>query len=162
MKQQNVFVAYILIGIGTFFLVKQLNLTLFENFYSWSTILMIIGISFLTYSFSTKQFEYIFIGILLLGFGIHFHGLENYSIWLDHWSVYSLIIGISFLGKFIYTKKGLLQAFIFSGIAILVIFSITLPTWFQWIYGVIDFLETFWPVALIAIGVYILKFKKQK
>lgn len=162
MKNQNILVAYILIGTGIYFLIKQLNLALFANFYTWSTFLIIIGISFLIYSFTQKQFESVFIGILLLGLGIHFHGLENYLFWFDHWSVYSLIVGLAFLGRFFYTKKGLLHALIFIGIAILMIFSITLPSWFQWIYGVIQFLETFWPVALILIGVYMLLFRKSK
>lgn len=160
MRKQNIFVAYILIGTGIYFLIRQLNLSLFENFYSWSTFLMIVGISFLLYSFSTKELENLFVGILLFGLGIHFHGLENYHFWFDHWSVYSLIIGIAFLGRFFYTRKGLLQAIIFISIALLMIFSITLPAWFEWIYGIIDFLETFWPVALILFGFYLLKFKK--
>lgn len=160
MKKQKIFVAYILIGTGIYFLIRQLNLSFFANFYTWSTFLMIIGISFLLYSLSTKEFENIFVGILLLGLGIHFHGLENYLFWFDHWSVYLLIIGIAFLGRFFYTRKGLLQAGIFISIAILMIFSIKLPSWFQWIYGITDFLETFWPVALIVFGIYLLKFKK--
>lgn len=161
MKKQNILIAYILIGIGIYFLIRQLNLALFENFYTWSTFLIIVGVSFLIYSFSTKELNNIFIGILLLGLGIHFHGVENYYFWFDHWSIYSLIVGIAFLGRFFYTKKGLIHALIFIGIACLMIFSITLPTWFQWIYGVIQFLEAFWPVALIAVGIYILIFKNK-
>lgn len=160
MKKQHILVAYILIGTGIYFLIRQLNLSLFQNFYSWSTFLIIVGISFLIYSFTTKELENVFTGILLLGLGIHFHGLENYLFWFDHWSVYSLIVGLAFLGRFFYTRKGLLQALIFISIAILMIFSITLPSWFQWIYGIIEFLETFWPVALILLGIYMLKFKK--
>src|SRR5699024_9441316 len=110
MKKQNSFIAYILIGIGIYFLIRQLNLTLFENFYSWPTFLIIIGISYLIHSYSVKEYESIFTGILLLGLGIHFHGLENYSFWFDHWSAYALIVGIAFLVRFFYTRRGLIQA----------------------------------------------------
>src|SRR5690606_9339156 len=112
------------------------------------------------HSFSNKEYQNIFTGVLLLGLGIHFHGLENYDFWFDHWSAYALIVGFAFLIRFFKTKKGLLPASVLIGISLLMIFSVTLPDWFQWIYGVADFLETFWPVALIAVGFYLLRFKK--
>lgn len=160
MKKQHILTAYILIGLGVYFLIRQLELTLFENFYSWPTFLIIIGIAFLTYSYSTKEYHNIFTGVLLLGLGIHFHGLENYDFWFDHWSAFALIVGLAFLFRFFKTKRGFIPATVLIGIAILMIFSVTLPEWFQWIYGVIDFIETFWPVALIVIGVYLLRRKK--
>jgi hypothetical protein len=160
MKKQNAFTAYILIGLGVYFLIRQLNLTIFQDFYSWPTFLMIIGLVFLIHSYSTKQYQHIFTGVLLLGLGIHFHGLENYDFWFDHWSAYALIVGVAFLVRFTKTKKGLIPAAVLIGIALLMIFSVTLPTWFNWIYIVADFLEAFWPVALIVIGVYLLRFKK--
>lgn len=160
MKKQHAFAAYILIGIGIYFLIRQLNLALFANFYSWPTFLIIIGIAFLIHSYSAKEFQNIFTGVLLLGLGIHFHGLENYSFWLDHWAVYALIVGVAFLFRFLKTRSGLIPGVVLIGIALLMIFSVTLPEWFQWIYGVADFLETFWPVALIVVGIYLLRFKK--
>ena len=160
MKKQHAFSAYVLIGIGIYFLVKQLDLALFDNFYSWPTFLIIIGIAFLIHSYSAKEFNNIFTGVLLLGLGIHFHGLENYDFWFDHWSAYALIVGVAFFIRYLKIGSGLIPAAILVGIALLMIFSVTLPEWFHWIYGVVEFLETFWPVALIAIGVYLLKFRK--
>ena len=83
MKKQHILSAYILIGLGVYFLIRQLELTLFANFYSWPTFLIIIGIAFLIYSYTTKEYNNIFTGVLLLGLGIHFHGLENYDFWFD-------------------------------------------------------------------------------
>lgn len=160
MKKQHAFSAYILIGIGVYFLIRQLNLSLFANFYSWPTFLMIIGIAFLIHSYSTKEYQNIFVGVLLLGLGIHFHGLENYPFWFDHWASYALIVGVAFLIRFFKTKTGLIPASVLIGLALLMIFSVTLPEWFDWIYGIADFFETFWPVALIGIGIYFLRFKK--
>src|SRR5699024_11658523 len=95
-----------LIGLGIYFLIQQLDLQMFYYFYSIQTFLIIIGISFLIHSFSAREYEHIFTGDLLLGLGIHFHGLENYDFWLDHWSIYALIVGIAFLERFFKTKKG--------------------------------------------------------
>jgi|SRR5690625_2244163 len=162
MKNQNILIAYILIGSGIYFLIKQLNFSFFEIFHLGSSFLMIVGISFIIYSFKVNELEHIFIGVLLTGIGLHFHGLENYSFWFNHWAMFILIIGLAYLIRFFYTKKGLLQAIIFLGISLLVIFSISLPKSFQWIYNIIDFLETFWPVALIGIGLYLLNFKHRK
>lgn len=159
MKRQHAFTAYILIGLGIYFLIEQLQLSLFDNFYSWPTFLMIIGIAFLIHSYSTKEYNNIFTGVLLLGLGIHFHGLENYDFWFDHWSVFALIVGLAFFIRFLKTKKGMIPAAILIGLSLLMIFSVTLPEWFQWIYGVAEFIETFWPVALIVIGVYLLRKK---
>src|SRR5690625_6389342 len=86
MKKQNIFIAYILIGFGVYFLIKQLNLTLFENFYSWPSFLIIIGIAFLIHSYSFLEYSNIFTGVFLLGLGIHFLGLENYDRSEEHTS----------------------------------------------------------------------------
>lgn len=159
MRKQNLFFAYLLIGLGVYFLIRQLDLAIFRPFVGWPTILAIIGISFLLHSYSTKDKQNIFIGVIFLGLGIHFHGLQNYDFWYNHWSVYTLIIGIAYIVRFIYTKKGLIPAVVLITISVIMIFSISLPEWFQGIYGIIDFIETFWPVILIAIGIYFIRKK---
>src|SRR5690625_929446 len=143
MKKQDAFIAYILIGIGVYFLIKQLELQIFSPFYSWPTFLIIIGIAFLIHSYSTNDYDHIFTGALLLGLGIHFHGLENYDFWFDHWSVYPLIIGIAFLVRYLKTKTGLIHGTILVGIALFMIFSVKLPDQYNFIYQIIDFIETF-------------------
>ncbi|HLQ83513.1 MAG TPA: DUF5668 domain-containing protein [Pseudogracilibacillus sp.] len=160
MKKQNHFVAYLLIGIGTYFLIKQLNLSLFDNFYSWPTVLIIIGVVFLIHSYSTHEYQHIFTGVLLLGLGIHFHGLENYSFWIDHWSIFLLIAGVAFVIRYLQTYSGLIPGLILIGISLILIFSVTLPKAFKWFYGVTEFLDSFWPIILIGIGLYTLYKKK--
>lgn len=159
-KKQNKFVAYILIGIGIYYLIQQLDLSLFETFYTWPTFLLIIGIAFLIHSYAESDYQYIFVGTIILGLGIHFHGVQNYDFWLDHWSIYALIVGIAFIFRGLKTSTGFITGFVLIGISLLMIFSVTLPKWFQWLYGVQDFLATFWPVVLIGLGIYYLKFKK--
>src|SRR5699024_8839908 len=146
--------------IWTYFLIRQLDLQLFANFYSWPTFLLIVGIAYLIHGFTIKNEDDIFIGVILTGLGIHFHGIENYRFWFDHWSIFALIFGLAYMIRFWRTKKGFIPGVILLTIAFFMIFSVSLPSWFTWIYGVVEFLETFWPVALIAIGLYLLKFKK--
>ncbi len=159
-KKQNSFIAYLLIGIGTYFLIKQLDLALFDTFYSWPTVLIIIGIVFLIHSYSTHEYEHIFTGVLLLGLGIHFHGVENYNFWIDHWSIYTLIVGVAFVIRYLQTHRGLIPGLILIGISVILIFSVTLPDAFKWFYGVTEFLDSFWPIILIGFGFYVL-FKKR-
>jgi|SRR5699024_267388 len=156
MKKGHLLTAYILIGLGSYFLIKQLHLSLFSSFYGWPTIFIIIGISFLLHSYVVNDNGHLFAGVLLVGSGVHLHGLENYAFWYDHWSIYMLIVGLAYTVLFFKTKKGLIFALILLSISFIMIFSITLPDWFSGIYWLIDFIDTFWPVMLIAIGLYFL------
>lgn len=157
MKRKNSFIAYVLIGLGIYFLVKQLNFAFFEPFIGWPTVIAIIGIAFLLHSYTANEEGNIFIGVILLGIGIHLHGLQHYDFWYNHWSIYTLIFGIAYLILFFKTKRGLIPSVVLMSVSIIMIFSITLPSWFKGIYGIIDFIETFWPVILIVIGIYFIR-----
>ncbi|SDQ45800.1 hypothetical protein SAMN05216232_1674 [Virgibacillus subterraneus] len=160
MKRQNSFVAYILIGIGVYFLLRELRIPIITDFYSWPTFLIIIGLALLIHSYTSKDYQHLFSGTIVLGLGIHFHGIEHYAFWIDHWAVYPMIVGIAFIIRSLRTKKGFLTGLIFTGTSILFMFSVKLPPTFNWIYDVTAFLEKFWPVILIGIGIYWLKKKK--
>lgn len=160
MKKQNALAAYVLIGIGAFFLLRQLKLPIFTDFYSWPTLLIIIGLALLIHSYTAKNYQNLFGGTIVLALGIHFHGLEHYSFWIDHWAVYLLIVGIAFIVRYLQTKKGLLPGVILLIISIVFIFSIELPVWLDWIYDLFELIERFWPIALIILGVYLLRKKK--
>lgn len=159
MKKQHTLFAYLLIGIGLFFLLRELKLPILTDFYSWQTLLIIVGLAFLIHSYTTKNYDNLFAGTLILGIGIHLHGTEHYSFWIDHWAVYVLIVGLSFMVRAAKTKKGFVTGVLFIAIAVLLIFSINLPAYFDWIYRIVDFLERFWPIVLIIMGVYFLKKK---
>ncbi|MFA1822525.1 LiaI-LiaF-like domain-containing protein [Virgibacillus oceani] len=157
MKKQHSIGAYILIGIGIFFLLRQLKVPIFTNFYSWQTIVIIIGLALLIHSYKTKSYQNIFSAIVILGIGIHFHGLQHYSYWIDHWAVYILIIGIAFLIRYTKTKDGFLYGIFLTGLALLLIFPINLPNWLNWIYILLGFVERFWAIILIVVGIYLLR-----
>lgn len=160
MKKQNIFTAYLLIGLGVYFLIKQLNLPIFSNFYEWSTIVIIIGIALIAYSYSMKDYQYIFPGVIVLGLGIHFHGIANYDFWIEHWSVYPLIVGIAFIVRFLKSKTGLIPGIALIAFSLFMIYSFKMPNSVLWIYRITEFVETFWPVVLIVLGIALLRLKK--
>src|SRR5699024_2237353 len=142
------------------YLLHHLDFAFLQDYYSWPTLLVIIGVVFLIHSYKENEFQHIFTGTLLIGLGIHFHGLEQYDFWLDHWSVFSLIVGLALLMRFFHTHKGLVLSCILFGASIIMIFSISLSDLFDWIYDVVYFLESFCSISLIVIRVYYLRFKK--
>ncbi|ASK63049.1 hypothetical protein CFK37_13295 [Virgibacillus phasianinus] len=160
MKKQHAFAGYLLIGIGLYFLLSKLKLPIITDFYSWPTLLIIIGLAFLIHSYKTKDYQHLLGGTIILGLGIHFHGINHYSFWIDHWGVYPLIIGIAFIVRFLKTKEGFLPGLILIVLSLIVIFSVNLPPYLNWIYQILEFVEQFWPIVLIILGVYYLKKKK--
>ncbi|UFT97954.1 DUF5668 domain-containing protein [Radiobacillus kanasensis] len=160
MKKQHLFTAYILIGIGVYFLLRQLRLPILTDFYSWPTLLMILGIAFLIHSYTAKDYSNILPGVILLGIGIHSFAITHYPFWIDHWGMYPMIIAIAFLLRYSKTKSGLLPGFLLLAIGLFAIFSRNKPAWFSWINQIFEIIETFWPVTLIAIGLYIVFRKK--
>ncbi len=158
MKKQNLLTGFLLVGFGIFFLLRQFSISLFQSYYSWPTLLIIIGAAFLIYSYTAKEYQNIFIGSLLLLLGIHFHGLTHFSFWVDHWAIYPLIIGVSFLLRYTKTKSGLFPGLILTGLAVFALAAN--PVWLHWMAQFVILLEKFWPIVLIAIGMYMLIRKK--
>ncbi|ENH97930.1 hypothetical protein J416_02711 [Gracilibacillus halophilus YIM-C55.5] len=156
MNKKNKLMAYLLIGIGIFFLLRELRLPILTDFYSWPTLLIVIGAAFLFYAYSAKDYKNIFPGALLLGLGIHFHSLRYYPFWIDHWGMYTLIVSLAFLLRYTKFKKGLLPGLILLGLSLFALFASSTPEWFDWIYETMNWIERFWPVILIVIGGYIL------
>ena len=81
MKNQRIFPGIILIGFGVFFFWQQSKISLFAEFISWPTLLMIVGIAFLCQGYGGKDYESILPGVILTGFGLHFHVVNYLSIW---------------------------------------------------------------------------------
>ncbi|WP_079530428.1 LiaI-LiaF-like domain-containing protein [Halobacillus hunanensis] len=160
MKNTDSFAGFLLIGLGLYFLLRQFNIPFLNPFYSWPTILMIIGVAFLLHSYIAHDFANIFTGVLLLGLGVHFHGQAHYSFWIDHWGVYPFIIGIALLLRSFKTKSGLLPGLILMAIAIFALVTTSNPIWFRVINILFDWIESFWPIVLIGFGAYLI-YKKR-
>ncbi len=158
MKRQSVFPGILFIGVGLFFLLHQFNIPYVDQLVRWPSILVILGFAFLLQSYMNKDYGSLFPGTLLLLLGIHFHMLFFLSTWPSHWSMYTCIVGLSFLHVYAKTKKdGLLPGIILLVISALGFFSGGVVTWFQ---SITDMLERFWPLFLIALGIYLL-FKRK-
>lgn len=162
MKKQNLFPGILLIGIGLYFLLDGLESTLFQQIASWPSILMVIGIAFLAQGYGGKDGQKVFPGILLIGLGVHFHGLELIEDWPDHWGMYTLILSIAFLASHQRTKKGgLVPGLVLFILSALALFYEDFISWLGWVGRSVDLIEQYWPIALIIIGLYILFFKKK-
>lgn len=160
MAKKHSFIGYLLIGIGVFFLLKQLKIPIFTDFYSWPTLLIIIGAIFILHGYRSREYDNLFTGTIVLGLGINFHGLNHYSFWVEHWAIYPLIIGIAFIVRAFKTNSGMILGLFLTISSLIIISSIQLPSVFSWVYTLIDYIESYWPIVLIIGGIYFLFRKK--
>lgn len=161
MKKQSVFPGIVLIGIGLYFLLDQLHFTALQAFYSWPTLLVIIGVAFLAQAYTSRDYQNILPGVILTGIGVHFHLISLLDIWPDHWAMFTLIIGVAFLLRYQQTKTGLLPGLLLLVLSIVTLFYQEVVGWLSWVGSVVQLVEKYWPVVLIAAGVYLLFIKKK-
>ena len=159
MKQSKTFIGVLLIGFGLFFVLQQYSIPILSRFDTWPTILIILGMAFLAQGYLNKQPESILPGGILTGLVIHFHALHHWHNWIDHWGMYTLIVGFSFLLRAHKTNQGVMIGLILVIISLIGISSITLPKWFGWVDYLFMQIEQFWPFLLIGLGAFFL-FKK--
>ncbi|WP_458412310.1 LiaI-LiaF-like domain-containing protein [Schinkia sp. CFF1] len=155
MKRQGFFLGVILIGLGVYFLMDQLNIPVMHKLFTWPTLLLIIGIAFLLQVYVAHDRQSIFPGVILTGLGIHFHGRELFSFWPDHWAIYTLIVGIAFIAQ-----HQRILGILLVVISLLGLFYDGVIGWLSYISEAVGWLVHFWPVLLILLGVYILVKKK--
>lgn len=161
MKNQRLFPGIILIGFGAYFLLQQLNLTALQPFLIWPTFLIIIGIAFLFQGYGAKDYHSIFPGVILTGFGLHFHIVNRLAIWPDNIGVFILIIALGFLLQFLKTGVGLFQGILFFILASLLLFYDRMIVWFGLLGNGVSSAWKFWPALLILFGIYFLFFKRK-
>ncbi len=143
---------YFLIIIGGLWLAKELHAPYVNYFLSWEGILIGIGLYFLIDALTAKKHKNFLAALIPLGLGIHFIGLKIYPAWPDHWSIYTLIIGISLLIQGAYERS---KSAIITAVLLLAFSHIAYhyPTW-------LTQLETLWPLGLIIFGIYLI-FKRR-
>jgi hypothetical protein len=161
MKKQGIFPGIILIGLGGYFLLEQLKFPLLKAFYTWPTLLIIIGVAFLAQAYSSKAYQSIVPGFILLGLGLHFHFSSLFYFWPDHWAMFTLIIGFAFLLRYQRTKEGLFPALLLIILSILALFYHEVIGWIGWVGSIVALIEKYWPLALIGAGIYLLFIKKK-
>jgi hypothetical protein len=161
MKKQGVFPGIILIGIGLYFLLNQLHFPALKMFYSWPTILIIIGVAFLAQAYTSRDYQNIVPGFILAGIGAHFHLINLVAIWPDHWAMFTLIIGIAFLLRYQQTKTGVFPGLLLLVLSIFALFYHEVIGWLGWIGSIVQIVETYWPIGLIIAGIYLLFIKRK-
>ncbi|PLR75482.1 hypothetical protein CU633_20720 [Bacillus sp. V3-13] len=161
MKNQRIFPGIILIGFGVYFYLQQSQFTLFQEFYTWPTLLMIVGIAFLGQGYGARDYEAILPGVILVGFGLHFHVVNRLEIWPDHIGTFILVIALGFLLRYQKAGNGLFQGFLFLALAALLMFYDKIARWFGLLENSVSLAWRFWPAVLVLIGVYMLFFKKK-
>lgn len=158
MKGKGNFSGIVLLGIGLFFLARQMDVTYLLPYLTWPTFLLIIGVAFLVQSSSGKEGPSAFAAILLLGLGLHFHASPRVEGWPEDSLAIILIIALSFLYMFKQTKEGLLPGVVLLAIAGWSLFNKSdTPSITQWFSSV----EGFWPFLLIGVGAYFVFIKKK-
>jgi len=162
MKNQRIFPGVILIGFGAYFLLQQTGIHLFPQFFTWPTLLVIIGLAFLGQGYTEKDPEAILPGVIMFGFGLHFHLVNRIAAWPHNTiGMLILIISIGFFLRFQKTNKGLFQSFLFLIFAVLLLFYSKIAGYFGLLQNGMSFVWKFWPVLLIAIGIYFILNKKK-
>ncbi|MEH7122310.1 DUF5668 domain-containing protein [Bacillus sp. JJ1532] len=161
MKNQRIFPGIILIGFGAYFFLQQSNITLFQPFFTWPSLLIIIGIAFLFQGYGAKDYHSILPGVILTGFGLHFHVVNRLEIWPDHIGTFILIIALGFLLQHQKTRTGLFQGILFLVLASLLLFYDRIILWFGLLENGVSTAWKFWPAIFILAGIYFLFFKKK-
>jgi hypothetical protein len=161
MKNQKIFPGIILIGFGAYFFMQQSGITVFEKFYTWPTLLMIVGLAFLGQGYIAKDYEAILPGVILLGFGVHFHVVGHLAFWPNQIGTFILIIAIGFFLRYQKTKNGLFQSILFLVLALLSLFYSRVASYLGLLENSVSIAWKFWPIILIVLGIYFLFIKKK-
>ncbi len=161
MRNQRILPGFILIGFGAYFFLQQSNITWLQPFFIWPTLLIIIGVAFLLQGYGTKEHHAILPGVILTGFGLHFHVVNRLEIWPDHIGIFILIIALGFILQHQKTRSGLFQGLLFLIVAILLLFYDQINRWLGLLENGVSSFWKYWPGILIVIGAYFLFIKKK-
>jgi hypothetical protein len=161
MKKNNIFSGIILLGIGCYLLLQQLSIPVFTNFYSWQTLIIIVGIAFLVQAYVESNPGSILPGIILVGFGFHFHSLNQLSFWPKQPGTLLLVIGLGMLFTYFKTKNGLIPSIVLLFVSLLFLNYSRFMGWLDFFEGGFSFILNYWPLLVIGIGFYLLFIKKK-
>ncbi|MCY9139245.1 LiaF transmembrane domain-containing protein [Peribacillus frigoritolerans] len=160
MKTHRIFPGIVLIGFGLYFFLEHSQIEIFPGFFSWPTLLCIVGAAFLIQAYSGNEYESILPGVILLGFGAHFHIAENLEMWPDDIGIFILIISLGFILRARKTNSGMFHGMVIFIVSITFLFYDKITTSFGIVETTTANIERFWPFALMAIGIYFLVRKK--
>ena len=159
MREFRYFTCTILIGFGFFYLLRSIDFTLFQPYYSWATLSILLGLAFLLQSRFGGQAEFLLPGVIFTGYGLHQYIAGKLEYWPGEQVIIFLLIGLGLL--LIYLKKGIGKGagIRFLALSVLLIFYAQILS-FLVVSNYADTFSTYWPAALILAGLFILYKKK--
>jgi hypothetical protein len=161
MKKNGIFSGITLIGLGVYLLIGQLHLPFLRIVQGWPTLLMILGIALLGQAYYAREYQHIFPGMILFGFGLHFLLIQLSKSWPNNIGMLFFIIAVAFLLSSRKMKSGFIQSLLFFALACIVLFSERLSHLFHFFEASITVIWNFWPMILIVFGIYILFLKRK-
>ncbi|MBU8879589.1 hypothetical protein BGM26_11385 [Bacillus sp. FJAT-29790] len=156
MKNQRIFPGIVLIGFGAYFFLQQFNIAILQPYFVWPTLLMIVGIAFLFQGYRSKDNQAILPGVILTGFGLHFHVVNHLKIWPDHIGIFILIVALGLLLQYQKNGTGLFPGLLFLLVAALLLFYDKVTVSVNLLGSGLSAALTFWPILLILAGAYFL------
>lgn len=156
MKKQHHIAAYLLIGLGLYFLSQQIYIPIASDLATWPTLLMLIGAIFLFSGYNHRDYDKLLPGGILFFLGLHYYLTPFYPYWVDHRSIYFIIVGLAFLLRYQQTKHGFWVSLILLSIGLFTLLSRTDTAFQYYIESFMTLLEVYWPIGLIAFGIYLL------
>lgn len=160
MKSHSLFAGVILIGFGIYYFLSQSNIEIFLGFYSWPSILCIIGIAFLLQAYKAHNNEAILPGIIFLGFGIHFHVIQTFKLWPNDLGIFILIISLGLLLQASKTKTGMLPGILLLAVSLFLLFKEKMLSLLGVVQTGLGTSFPIWSILLVGLGVALLFFKK--
>ncbi|MGG0176674.1 hypothetical protein [Gottfriedia acidiceleris] len=160
MKKNRLFIGILLIGFGIYYLISKWQVPALHIFTFWTTPILITGIALLVQAIKGRETHYVFPGLVVLGFGIHFYAIEHFQNWPNHWSVLTLIISI---GMLLQSRKGkgeLLPGLLLFIMSLFFLFNEKLATMLSSLQSQVSFFQNYWPILIAVIGLYLLFSKK--
>ncbi|OCA91281.1 hypothetical protein A8F94_05320 [Bacillus sp. FJAT-27225] len=161
MRNQQLFPGVILVGFGLYFFLEQSGFTALKQYYTWPTLLVIVGVAFLCQGYMARDHDAILPGIILAGFGLHFHVAGKVAFWPNHIGTFVAIIALGFLLQYQKTGKGLLNGLLFLVVATLLLFTDKVGIWLNVVESSVSLIWKFWPVLMVVIGAWMLFFRKK-
>ncbi|VEF47451.1 putative integral inner membrane protein [Bacillus freudenreichii] len=162
MVKKGMFTGVIFLGFGLYFLLQQYNIQIFDDLYSWPTLIIIVGLGFLAQGYLAKDNEAILPGAIITGMGIHFHVVNKLDMWQDHAGVFLLLAAVGILLTYVKTGAGLMMGLLFLAAASLLLFFDRLANWAVERGHDISLISNFWPIFFIAAGAYFIFLQSKK
>ncbi|MGP7816803.1 LiaI-LiaF-like domain-containing protein [Niallia sp. 01092] len=161
MKTQKLFSGMILIGFGLYILLKEYPIPSLSSLFVWPTLLLIVGIAFLFQGYWGKDHGSILPGVVLTGFGLHFHLVNKLAIWPDHTGTFLLIIALGFILQQQKSGQGMMNGLLFLLLAIFLLFNQDILKSLGFLKISTNTMNKIIPILFLLLGAYYLLTRKK-